>query len=167
MTRRVGFFLLLTLLFGLTLGCGVCGLIGGGEEETPPAAEAPAGGEEVSATPEAPPSGGAETEEIEEPEEEEEISLSSITSGLQGLDSYRGYFRMSFEASTDDEEGQWVMEMEMEHVRDPFAQRVVVRGGETELGEGFESVQIGDQSYIVFGEGQCISSGQRGRPLRL
>jgi len=157
MTRRFGLFLILTLLLGLALGCSVGGLLGGGEEEAPSPTEAPAGGEQVEAT-EAPPSGGAETEEVEEPEEDEDISLSSVTSGLQSLDSYRGYLKMTFEGSTGDEEGQWVMEMDMEHVRDPFAQRVVVRGGETGLGEGFESVQIGDQSYVVFGEGQCISS---------
>lgn len=160
MTRRFRFFLILALLLGLALGCSLGGLMGGGEEEAPSPTEAPAGGEQAEAT-EAPPSGGAETEEVEEveePEEDEDISLSSVTSGLQGLDSYRGYLKMTFEGSTGDEEGQWVMEMDMEHVRDPFAQRVVVRGGETGLGEGFESVRIGDQSYVVFGEGQCISS---------
>ena len=46
----------------------------------------------------------------------------------------------------------------MEHVRDPFAQRILVRGGVMGLGEGFESVRIEDQNYVVFGEGQCISS---------
>jgi hypothetical protein len=157
MIRRFGFFLILILLLGLALGCSVGGLLGGGEEEALSPTEAPAGGEQAEAT-EAPPSVGTETEEVEEPEEGENISLSSVTSGLQSLDSYRGYFKMTFEGSTEDEEGQWVMEMDMEHMREPFAQRVVFRGGETGLGEGFESVQIGDQNYIVFGEGQCISS---------
>lgn len=153
MNKRLGVFLTLILLFGLTLGCGLSGLTGGGEEEeVPPAAEATAETEE-----------GEEIEEpgeVEEPEEEEEedVSLSSITEGLQSLDSYRAHFRMTFEGSTEGQEGEWVMEMDMESTRDPFAQRVIFRGGEVGVGEGFESVRIGDQQYIVFGEGQCMSS---------
>jgi hypothetical protein len=158
--RRLAFFLTLTVLLSLTLSCG---LFGGGEgDEAPPPAEEPAGGEEVAA-PEAESGGGEEMEEIEpepqpETEEEEDISLSSVTSGLQSLDSYRGHFEMTFEGSGGEEEGEWVMQMDIEHVRDPFAQRMTIQGGEVGLGEGFESVQIGDQQYIVFGEGQCIST---------
>jgi hypothetical protein len=154
------FFLTLTVLLSLTLSCGLFG--GGGSDEAPPPAEEPAGGEEVS-EPEVAPGGGEETEEIEpepepETEEEEDISLSSVTSGLQNLDSYRGHFEMTFERSGGEEEGEWVMEMDIEQVREPFAQRITIMGGEVGLGEGFESVQIGDQQYIVFGEGQCIST---------
>jgi hypothetical protein len=156
-------FLLLTLLLGLALGCGLGGLVGEKDEQSSPPAETSAGGEQVVAT-EAAPGGGEETEEIEkpeeveEPEEEEEVGLSSISSGLQSLDSYRSYFKMTSESSTGGEETQSVLEMDMEYVRDPFAQRVVVRGGDMGLGESFESVQIGDQRYIVWGEGQCVSS---------
>lgn len=144
---RLGLFLSLTLLLGLTLGCSVFGLIGGGEE-TPPPAEAPPGGDETSTPTEASPSGGTEAEE--------ELSLSSVTGGLQSLDSYRSHFRMTFEGSTGGEAEQWVMEMDMEYVREPSAQRIVVQGGMA--GEGFETVQIGDQQYVVFGEEQCVSS---------
>ncbi len=158
MSRRLRLFLSLTLLLGLTLGCG----LGGGGKETPPPAEAPSGGEEASAPTEAPsgeetseaPGGGVETEE--EKEEEEELSLSSVTSGLQALDSYRSHFKMTFDGTTGGDAGQWVFEMDIEYVREPFAQHIVIRGGDT--GEALESTQIGDQQYVVFGEGQCISS---------
>jgi hypothetical protein len=154
--RRLGLFLSLALLLALTLGCGLSGLRGGGEE--PPPAEAPAGGEEAASPTEAPPGeeaseppgGGAETEE------EEEISLSSVTGGLQGLDSYRSHLKMAFEGTADGEAESGVYEMDVETVRDPFAQRIVIQGGF--VGDGFESVQIGDRRYVVFGEGQCISS---------
>jgi len=152
MAKLFRLFVPLGLLLSLTLGCGLFGLSGGGGE-TPPAAESPSGDEEAPPAAEAP-SGGTGTEEEEE--EEEEISLSSITSGLQSLDSYRSHFTMTFEGATDGDTEQWVLEMDIEYVRDPSAQRVVVRGGEA--GEGFESVQIGDRQYAVFGEGQCISS---------
>jgi hypothetical protein len=155
---RFEWFLLLTLLLGLTLSCSLGGLAGGKDEQASPPAEVPAGGEQVVAT-EAAPGGGEETEEVEEPEEEEEdVGLSSISSGLQSLDSYRSYFKMTSESSTSGEGAQSVLEMDMEYVRDPFAQRVIIRGGDMGLGEGLESVQIGDQRYIILGEGQCMSS---------
>jgi hypothetical protein len=145
--------LVLMLSLALALGCGAGGLIGGGDE-TPPAAEAPAeaGGREQGTEEEPAPEAG---------EAEESISLSSVTGGLQNLDSYRSFLTMSFDGTTEGSADQWTIEMEIEHVRDPFAQRFVMRGGAmsgTTLGEGLESVQIGDQQYVVFGEGQCLSS---------
>jgi hypothetical protein len=145
MSKRLGLFLALTLLLGLALGCGLSGLTGGEEEEqAPPAVEQVEEAEEA--------------EEIEAPEEEENVSLSSITDGLQSLDSYRAHFLMTFEGSTGSEEGEETLEMDMESTRDPSAQRIIFRGGEVGVGEGFESVRIGDQQYVVFGEGQCMSS---------
>ncbi len=135
----------LTLLLGLTLACG----LSGGGEEAPPPTEAPSGGEEAPPPTEAP-SGGVGTEE------EEEISLSSITSGLQSLDSYRSHFEMTFDGATGGEAEHWVYEMDAEYVREPFAQRLVMRIPDAE--EGFEIVYIGDRQYIVFEEDQCISS---------
>ena len=63
---------------------------------------------------------------------------------------------MAFEGTADGEAESGVYEMDVETVRDPFAQRIVIQGGFA--GDGFESVQIGDRRYVVFGEGQCISS---------
>jgi len=157
-TKRIGLFLLLTLLLSLTLGCGVCGLSGIGGSKEPPPAEAPSGDEEAAQPTEAP-SGEDASEppgDEGEAEEEEEISLSSVSSGLQSLDSYRSHFKMTFEGTTEGEAESWVYEMDVETVRDPLAQRVVIQGGYA--GEGFESVQIGDKRYVVLGEGQCISS---------
>jgi hypothetical protein len=135
---------LLTLLLGLALGCGVSGLTGRETEEAPSPVEEIEEAEQV--------------EEVEQVEEEEDVSISSVTSGLQSLDSYRSHLRMTFESATGSEEDQWTVEMDMEYVRDPFAQRIVVRGGGVGAGEeGLESIQIGDQQYAVFGD-QCIST---------
>jgi len=157
--RRFGLFLSLTLLLSLTLGCGLCGLSDIGKKVLPPA-EAPSGDEEVAPPAEAPageeaseaPAGGEEGED----EEEEDVGLSSVTSGLQSLDSFRSRFTMAFEGTADGEAESWSYVMDAESVRDPFAQRIVIQGGF--VGEGFESVQVGDTRYFVLGEGQCVSS---------
>ena len=146
MTRLFKVLVPLSLLLGLTLACG----LSGGGEEAPPPTEAPSGGAEVSAPTEVPSSGGTETEE------EEDISLSSVTSGLQSLDSYRSHFEMTFDGATGAEAEHWVYEMDAEYVREPFVQRVVMRVPDTE--EGFEIVYIGDRQYIVLEDGQCIST---------
>ncbi|MCP4538049.1 MAG: hypothetical protein GY832_12975 [Chloroflexi bacterium] len=152
MNKRLGLFLLLILLFGLTLGCSVCGLTGGEVED------APAPAEEIEEVEE--PEEEEDTEDVDEPEEEEDISISSVTNGLDSLDSYRSHMTMIFESGAGSSEGdQWTMEMDIEYVREPFAQRIVIQGGGIAgVGEGgMESVQIGNQQYAVFGD-QCIST---------
>lgn len=144
MTKLLRVLIPLSLLLGLTLACG----LGGGGEEAPPPTEPPAGGEEAP-PPTEPPAGDEETEK-------EEFSLSSVTGGLQSLDSYRGYFKMTFDGTTGGEAEHMAYEMDIEYVRDPFAQRVVMRG--TDAGEDFEIVYIGDKQYIVFGGDQCMST---------
>lgn len=140
MTKLLRLLLPLIVLIGLTLGCG----LSGGGEASPP--DEPAPGEEI----ESPGDGEAE-------EEEEQASLSSVTSGLQSLDSYRSYFKMTFEgAATASGVEQWFFEMNSEQVREPFAQRIVFQSDD--MGGSFESIQIGDQQYIIVGDGQCISS---------
>jgi hypothetical protein len=152
-TRRFAFILSLTLLLGMTLGCGLSGI----GRETPPPAEAPSGDEEAPSPTEAP-SGGEVAEPVggEAETEEEEISLSSVTSGLQSLDSYRSHFAVTFEDITGGEAEHGVYEMDMEYTRDPLAQRIVIHGDDT--GQSFEIVRIGDRQYVVFEEGQCVSS---------
>jgi hypothetical protein len=147
-------FLLLALLLSLTLGCGVGGLIGGGTE-TPSAVEEI---EEAEQDEEAEPV--EEVEEAEEMEEgEEDVSIASVTDGLQDLDSYRSNFTMVFEGGGSSEGEEWTLEMDIEYVRDPLAQRIAIQGGG--MGEmtegGMESIRIGDQQYVVVGD-QCISS---------
>ena len=151
--KRFGLYLLLILLLSLTLGCGLSG-IGG---KTQPEGEVPSGEEAAAPTSEAP-GGEVEVEEEEEDEEdvEEDVRLSSLTGGLQDLDSYRSHFSMAFEGTTDGETQNWVYEMDVETVRDPFAQRIRIHG--EAVGEGLESVQVGDRRYVVLGDGQCISS---------
>lgn len=129
----------LIVLIGLTLGCG----LGGGGET--PAPTTPPSDEEVA--PPATEEGGGEGEEVD---------LSSIVSGLQSLDSYRADFKMTFEGTTDSGAEEWVFEMNAEHVRDPFAQRIVFQGAD--VGGIFETIQIGDQQYMLLGDGQCMSS---------
>jgi len=152
MTKRLAVFLVLTLLLGLTLGCGLCGLSGGGEEAPPPDEEAV--DEEATQPPSEEVQSGDETED--EDEQEEELSLSSITGGLQSLDSYRSHFKMTVEGTAEGETEGGFYEMDIEHVREPFAQRIVIQG---EHGAGsFEVVHIGDMQYVVFEEGQCMST---------
>ena len=136
MTKLFGLLISLGLLLGLMLACGLSGCKGEALSPT----EAPSSGE----VPE--PAGG----------DEEEISLPSITGGLQSLDSYRSHFKMTFEGTTDGEAEHWAYEMDVEYVRDPFAQHVVIRG--TDTGEGFEIIHISDREYIVLGGGQCLST---------
>ena len=159
MTKRLGLFLLLTLLLSMTMGCGLSG-IGG---KTQPEDEAPSGEEAAAPTSEAPSGEAPSGEEAAEApggeadvEEEEDMSLSSLTGGLQGLDSYRSHFSMAFEGTSDGEAESWVYEVDMETVRDPFAQRIRIQG--EAAGDGLESVQVGDMQYVVLGDGQCISS---------
>lgn len=164
MFKRWIMYLILILALIMTLGCGLGGTTDG-EEATPPTPTEKAAGEatEANETPEAPatpteaaPAGG------EEMDEEETISLSSITEGLQGLDSYRGHLIASFHGTTEEETQSWTLEIEIEQVREPFAQHLIISGtgmGMTDAGQAdhIESIQIGDQQYLILGE-ECISS---------
>ena len=135
------------LLVSLMLACGPLGAI----KETPMPTEESAGGEEVVAPTEAPAGGEAAAEG------EEEIELSSVTSGLQSLDSYRAHFKMNVTDTAGSGAEESAYEMDMEVVRDPMAQHMVIRGGAAAEGV-FEMFQIGDTRYITMGEGQCIST---------
>ena len=141
------------LLVSLMLACGPLGAV----KETPAAVEEPTGGEEAVSPTEAPSGGEAGTEG------EEEIELSSVTSGLQSLDSYRANFKMAVTDTAGGGTEEWAYEMDMEVVRDPFAQHMVIQGV---AAEGvFEMFQIGDQRYISLGEGQCISTSAEGEAM--
>jgi len=86
-----------------------------------------------------------------EPEEEGPLSLVSA----QELDSYSQVVRMS--GTHGDEE--WGMEMVTEFVREPPAQRYVMRiSDETGEETSFEMIQVGDTTYIGGGpEGEWMS----------
>ncbi len=85
----------------------------------------------------------------------EDLQLSSVTSGLEAFDSYVTYMEITpLEGGVPSPTG--TLQMETYFVREPRAERVVMRGGEA--GEAMEMVQIGDQQYLSFGEGQCMSS---------
>jgi len=141
------------LLVSLMLACGPLGAV----KETPAAVEEPTGGEEAVSPTEAPSGGEVATEG------EEEIELSSVTSGLQSLDSYRANFKMAVTDTAGGGAEEWAYEMDMEVVRDPFAQHMVIQGV---AAEGvFEMFQIGDQRYISLGEGQCISTSAEGEAM--
>ncbi len=158
MSKRWKLFFISVLLLSLTLGCGILGVQSERRPEIGATVEPLPEEPEEAAPTQAPPSGGDESEATEEPAgtlEEETLELSTITSGLQELDSYRGYLTMNFEGSSGDETEKWTFNMEMEYVRDPLAQRFAMTGDMTE--ERFESVQIGDKQYAVFGS-ECVSS---------
>jgi outer membrane lipoprotein-sorting protein len=147
MSKQAKQLLVLAVVFVLALGCGLSGKVeptvdtAGGEATTAP---------EVSPTQDV---GGGESGG------EDEIAASDISGSLEGLDSYRMRFTMTFEGTDGDGETvQSTLEMEVEYVRDPFAMRVAISGSDEDIGlagETMEMVQIGDQQYTVF-EGQCM-----------
>ncbi len=147
MTKTLKLFVPLALLIILSLGCSLSG-----GDKTPPTA-APANGEATEPT-----AAAAEpTDAAAKPGDgEEEGSLSSITEGLQNLDSYRSHLKMTFQSDTEGETEQQVIEMDIEYVHDPLAQHIVLQGGDSE--GTFEVFHIGDQQYLFMGEGQCMSS---------
>lgn len=158
MNRKVALLICIVMLAGASLGCGVCGLAQKGQQ-VPATLEAVA--TEVSRATVPAPAGGTE-ESGEQEGKEESLDPKSLLGNIETLDSYRSRFTMSYEGKTDSGEVEkWTMTMEMEYVREPFAQRIVLQGGES-LGiqEGLETIRIGDQQYTVIGGegGSCISS---------
>ncbi len=96
-------------------------------------------------------------EPTEEPEEE--LAFVDSTRGLSHLDSYRSRTVMSWEEE-DGEKGD--IEMLVEFVREPPAQRMVMTGlgdEEEEAGE-IEIITIGDTSYMRFGDEWMAMSAQ-------
>jgi hypothetical protein len=70
---------------------------------------------------------------------------------------------MKFEGTEDGNPTEWSLEMLIESSKDPAASRIVYAGQGTadlESMAGFEIVQIGDQQYMKFGEGEgsCMAS---------
>ena len=144
--KTLKLFVPLALLIILSLGCS----LSGGDKTSPTAV--PSGDEATGpTTAAAEPTDGA----AKPCDGEEEESLSSITEGLQNLDSYRSHLKMVFESDTEGETEQ-IIEMDIEYVRDPLAQHIVLQGNGDE--ETFEVFHVGDQQYLYMGEGQCISS---------
>ncbi|MBN1977706.1 MAG: hypothetical protein JW918_09920 [Anaerolineae bacterium] len=144
-TKRL---LVLAVVFVLTLGCGLSGKVEPTVDTT---------GDEATTAPEVSPTEDAGGEE--ESGGKDEIAASDISGGLEGLDSYRMHFTMTFEGTSGDgETEQSTLEMEVEYVRDPFAMRIAISGSDEDVGltgGTMEMVQIGDQQYTVF-EGQCM-----------
>ena len=154
MTKLLRIVVPLGLLVSLSLACGLNplrrtnlatdvpatleALVEEGEVEAeatePPAEASPEAGEEA---------GG------------EELDLSSVTSGLEALDSYASHLEVAtLEGGTATPTGTLVMDTE--YVREPRAERVVMRSGGSE--DAVEIIQVGGQQYFVLGEGQCMSS---------
>ena len=83
------------------------------------------------------------------PEAEEELKFSDLRTPDQ-LDSYRVVHLMTWESENTEDSGS--MELTTEFVRDPPAQRIVMRDLQGEDDESVESIQVGDTNYIKFGE---------------
>ncbi|NLE45839.1 MAG: hypothetical protein GX620_14040 [Chloroflexi bacterium] len=157
MSRQSGVLVLLGVLLCFSLGCGLSGLpqIGGSGEtseaspevalatvESEESEESVDGADVAQATPES------------DAEAEEELDLSSVTSGLESLSSYTASFVMSF--SDQDQSTTSTYGMEIETIREPLAQRVVIEG---DVAEGtIEMVRIGERQYITVGGGQCVQT---------
>ena len=82
------------------------------------------------------------------PEPEEELKFSDLRTPDQ-LDSYRVVHAMTWESENTEDSGS--MEMTTEFVRNPPAQRMVMRDLKNEE-EGVETIQIGGINYIKFGD---------------
>lgn len=149
MKKRSRIVLPLTLLLGLMLAC----RLGRGGEATP--TELPSGDEEITQ-----PTAAITEDELPTAEaatgEDEDLSLASITEGLDGLESYVSHISIRYSGETDDGATEEALEMDVEFVRDPHAERVTVRTAESD--GAVEFIQIGDRQYFVLGEDQCMSS---------
>ena len=106
------------------------------ETEVPPTAAAPAV-KESTATP--------KTEETATPENSENELLLSERSSLDNLDTYRIRNVMAWDEK-DGEGGS--MEILTEFVREPAAQRTLMKGTEDAEDWQMETIQIGDTTYI-------------------
>ncbi len=159
--KRLGYVLALVLLVFSMLGCNIGGIIGSRDEKEVVSPEAPVDDEEAAATEVVPeePSEEPPDDEVIEEGEEEAIDLSDVAEGLQQLDSYRSRFVMNFDGESEGEMDQWSLTMEIAYVREPLAQHIVLKGSETgiEGAEGFETIQIGNRQYMIWGDGECIS----------
>ena len=82
------------------------------------------------------------------PEPEEELKFSELRTPDE-LDSYRVVHMMTWESENTEDSGS--MELTTEFVRNPPAQRIVMRDLKNEE-ESVESIQIGDTNYIKFGD---------------
>ncbi len=76
---------------------------------------------------------------------------------LEGLDSYRSTFHMRMEADDGTIEDMFI---EQDAIRDPFAQRMVMRSEGEGEDESFsiEIIQIGDTQWMNFGDGDWMQT---------
>lgn len=151
--------LAVTVLAMAALACGFGG--GGGQtSEEAPVAPAPSGGEGGEVASE---EGAASAP----PSTEQDLSLSTLTEGLELLESYESRFTLRFVGK--DEQGQPFdasMETREEFTQEPRAQRLIVTSSglspeQAEQGGTFEIVTIGDTVYMVTqdpdGQRSCVA----------
>ena len=141
---------MLLLVAALLVFSLACSVLGGDEGTTEPGTPGEAGEETpvsqaTEKATEAPEEGTSEAAA-----EDESTPPVMDENALEGLDSYRSTWHMRME--TDD--GTTVEEMvfEQEAIREPPAQRMVIRGTGTES-QTIEMIQIGDTQWMNFGEG--------------
>jgi hypothetical protein len=154
MNRWIRIFVPLTLLLVATLACQLGG-IGSTTPEPPPPAE-----QTTESTDESPQPEEAEIEQGAAGESElaegEPLSLSSISDGLDTLDSYTSHATVAYTSQTEGGTVAGTIEMDIATVREPLAQRIVLRTPDME--GTLEFVRVGDRQYASLGEGQCVST---------
>ncbi len=161
MRKRIIFAAVLILALALTIGCGV--LPSG--KKAPEATQAPATKEvsvkETPAPTEAPPTkeaAGAKTGE-----EGQELDLEKYFAELDKLNSYKA--KLTMRAEGTDKDGnpvKWSLEMSEIVVKNPPAQEVTMTSSGQEAPLSF--IRIGDQQYILMGEGTCMSTTEKEAP---
>lgn len=85
---------------------------------------------------------------------EESLEVPSLTSGLTALESYVSRLEITLR-EPDSATAVQTLVMEIEHTREPLAERVVARGAEEY--QNIQLVKVGGRQYVVNAEGQCVS----------
>lgn len=151
----------LTLLAALSLACSLNPFGRTEATEVPATTEALVGeaADEPEEAVEAEQAGEPTAAPADDADDGDELSLGSLTSGLQGLDSYATHFEIvTLINGTPSPTG--TLTMDIEFVREPLAERVVMTGGDA--GEAIEMVQIGSQQFMTLGDGECMSMQAEG-----
>ncbi len=104
------------------------------------------------------PPGGEQVQPTPTPEAVEEAPpLEIVPDALQNVNSYRLRFVMRQQVEGKPEE---TVTMEQESTREPAARRIVIKSEGGENPGTVELVQIGDTSWMCFGEEGCIQTQQ-------
>lgn len=137
---------MLLLVAALLVFSLACSVLGGGEETAEPGTS----GEVGEGTPIS-----QETEEPVADDDDDAAPPVMDENALEGLDSYRSTSHVLMEADDGTVEE---ITIEQDAIRDPFAQRMVMRSEGEEGPASIEVIQIGDTQWMNFGEGDWMQT---------